>query len=371
MTLRKPTVLQLIGELTCGGAETIVVKLTNALRKENWEIIVSARKDGPMSEYLDSKSDVVFLNKKVTIDFKYIRDLVLLIKSKKIDVIHSHLFGNDLYGFVAAKITHRPIIQTIHGMDSIRSKKRILAYSMMAPFVDKIVTVADSLRNEMLKIASINEDKICTIHNGINIVDKFPQSSCHSLKDELELLDCYPIVGAVGTVKAVKGYDILIDAFSRISRQYPKAKLLIVGDYSVNTVYKEQLDSLVASHGLKERVAFTGYRQDAYRFFSIFDIYVLPSRSEGLSVALLEAMSYKKPLIATCVGDNTKILRNEETGLLIEPEDSAALSESILRLLRDKNFANYLGTNAARTVQEEYTIDRMIEMYKSLYLKVA
>ena len=125
--MKKPKILQLIGEFTSGGAETVVINLINRLKKDNWDVIVSARKDGPLSVKIIDKKDIYIIDKNRTIDIKYIFKVASLIREHNIELIHTHLFGNDFCGFLAAKYTSKKIIQTIHGMDSINSRKRILA----------------------------------------------------------------------------------------------------------------------------------------------------------------------------------------------------------------------------------------------------
>jgi len=359
--MKKPNILHLIGEFTSGGAETIVINLINRLKKDNWNVIVSARKDGPLSEQIIDKKDIYIIDKNRTIDIKYIFN---------IELIHTHLFGNDFYGFFAAKYAGIKIIQTIHGMDSINSRKRILAYNIMAPFVDKIITVSESLEQEMLKVILFRKDKIYTITNGIDCGRYVSINSCQSMKEEIGINDSFPIIGAVGNVKPVKGYDTFIKAASLILKQYPKVKFLIVGSVSEHNSCIYEMERLIYVYGLEKYFEFLGFRQDVHDILSLFDIYVLPSRSEGLSMALLEAMLLGKPIVATSVGGNLKVLENCKTALLVPPNEPEALSESILHLLSNKAFAKFIGQNASEECRKKYNIDHMVENYKNLYLKL-
>ena len=368
--MKKPKILQLIGEFTNGGAENLVVNLTNKLRQDDWEVIISARKDGPLSSRLSNRNCIYFINKERAIDLNYLFKLVSLIREHDIDLVHSHLFGNDLFGFIAAKYAGIKIIQTVHGMDSFNSRKRVFAYSMMAPFVDKVVTVSESLELEMLKVVSFKKDKICTINNGIDLERYEVTKDYQLVKKEIGMNDSFPIIGAVGNVKPVKGYDTFIRAASLILKQYPKAKFLIVGSISEHNSCIDELERLIYVYGLKKYFEFLGFRQDVYDILSLFDIYVLPSRSEGLSMALLEAMSLGKPIVATSVGGNLKVLENYKTALLVPPNEPEALSDSILHLLSDKVFAKRIGQNASEVCRRRYNIDQMVENYKNLYLRL-
>jgi glycosyltransferase involved in cell wall biosynthesis len=356
----------LIGEFTSGGAETLVVKVTNRLIENGWNVIVSARKDGPLSEQLIDRDLLYLLPKTGTIDFGYLRALIKLIRRHDIDIVHSHLFGNDLYGFLAAKYTGKRILQTIHGMDSISSKKKIIAYKLMAPFVDMVVTVSDSLKEEFLKVVKINRQKIMTIDNGVD-VEKRPTGDPIALKKELGINGADPIIGAVGNVKVVKGYDTLISAMPSILKKYRNAMFVIVGDITEQPDYKAKLDRQVEELELKDKILFLGYRSDAYDVLSLFDIYTLPSRSEGLSVALLEAMSLSKPIVATTVGGNSLVLKDKETALLVRSEDPKMLSSCILHYLDNKAVAECTGKSAYDTVEAKYSMKQMIDQYEELY----
>ena len=368
--MKKPKILQLIGEFTNGGAENLVVNLTNKLRQDHWEVIISARKDGPLSSLLSNKNCIYFINKQRTIDLKYLFKLVSLIREYDIDLIHSHLFGNDLFGFIAAKYAGIKIIQTVHGMDSFNSKKRVIAYNMMAPFVDKVVTVSKSLELEMVKVISFKRDKICTINNGIDLERYGVTKDYQLIKKEIGMNDSFPIIGAVGNVKPVKGYDILIKAAVSILEEYHNAKFLIFGDIIEDKEYKENLDKMILKYDLTKHIKFMGYRSDVFKFLPLFDAYVLPSRSEGLSVALLEAMLFRRPIVATSVGGNIAVLENGENGLLVPPDDPEALCKGILRLLSDKDLSKVLSANASNAVRTKYSFDRMAENYKELYLSI-
>lgn len=367
---KKPNILQLIGEFTSGGAETLVVNLTNALKRDNWNVIVSARKDGPLSKKLTDKGCVYFIKKQETMDLKYVFRLVSLIKKHKIDLIHSHLFGNNLFGFIASRLTRTRIIQTIHGMDSLKSKKRIIAYKIMSPYVDKIVTVSKSLEQEMLKVVSVREGKICTINNGIDIRRGTSVDEQMLLKDTLGIKEIYPIIGAVGNIKPVKGYDTFIRAAHLILKQYPNAQFLIVGDYSDNKAYKEELIKLTYELGMKESIGFLGYRQDADKLMSLFDVYTISSLSEGLSMALLEAMSLKRPIVATDVGGNSIVLESGKTGVLVPPGNPESLARGIISLISNKELSETVAKNAFEHVKNNYSSDSMFNNYKELYLSI-
>ena len=369
-TKGSPTPLLLIGEFTSGGAETLVTALANRLSFEGWRVHLSARKDGPVSLLLRDPTALTIVPKRGTVDPGHIRGLVTLIRRQRIDLVHAHLFGANFYGFLAARAAGARIIQTIHGMSCFDSPRRLATYRLMAPFVDRIVTVSDTLTSEMLRRTRISPHKLCTIPNGIDIHPSPSDEDNRRIRQELTLEDRFPIIGTIGNIKRVKGHDILIRAAPAIQRAFPKAIILIVGDTSQDPSYKSELDELISRSHLTNVVTFLGYRPDAPRLLSLFDVFVLPSRSEGLSLALLEAMASQRPIVATHVGGTAGVLAQGHTALLVPPEDPDALTESILRLLTDASLSTTLGAHAAFTARHLYSTDMMVERYKQLYLQV-
>src|SRR5687767_1757023 len=136
-------ILQLIGNLDASGAETVAVNLANGLHDRGHVVLVCTRTIGPLAERLRAPFRIV--QKHATIDWKYIRDLCALVREHDIDIIHTHLFGNDVYGAVVAALTGRALITTIHGADAIRTAKRRYAYQVIGRMADRVVAVSGAL----------------------------------------------------------------------------------------------------------------------------------------------------------------------------------------------------------------------------------
>ena len=366
-----PNVLLLIGEFTSGGAEALVATLANRLSLDRWKVRLSARRDGPVSRRLGDPSGLTIVPKRWTVDPVHLLGLIRLIRGQGIDLVHAHLFGTNVYGFLAALAAGARIIQTVHGMSCLGSRKRIAAYRVMAPLVDRIVTVSDYLEQEMLARARIPKKKLCTIPNGIDPPPELSDAERSSLRAELGLESRLPIIGTIGNVKRVKGHDVLVQAAPSILRHYPNAVILVVGDTLEDPCYKSELDRSIERCNLTNAVKFLGYRPDARKILSLFDVFVLPSRSEGLSLALLEAMGCSRPIVATRVGGTTGVLGHGRTGLLVPPDDPNVLSRSVLRILDDPVLATALGTQAVATARRLYSTDTMVARYKKLYLEVS
>jgi glycosyltransferase involved in cell wall biosynthesis len=368
MNGERPKVLTLLGEFTSGGAETISIRLGNKLVSEGWDLLWCARKGGPLQRLVNDPQRIRIVGKQGTVDLRYLWNLIRLIKREEIDVVHTHLFGNDLFGAIAARLTNRPAIHTIHGMDSFQSSKRVLCYNIIALF-DRIVTVSPALEAEARRRILTGRARIQTIENGIDTetpVGDFGEE----VRAELGIHADHMVVGCVGNVKPVKGYEYLLEAAAQVRAQGMGAVFVVAGDFDDNPDYKRILDSRIEALGLRGVVRFLGYRADTSRLMSAFDVFVLPSLSEGLSIALLEAMSQRKAIVATKVGGNTQVLEHDVTAVLLEPRDAQNLARAIVSLLQSPGRRQSLGDAAFRVVQQRFSLQAMARHHSVLYQEV-
>ena len=160
-----------------------------------------------------------------------------------------------------------------------------------------------------------------------------------------------------------KGHIYLIKAFKIIISDYPNTKLLIVG----NGELIQNLKSQVTSLQLEDKVVFTGMRTDIPEILSIMDIFVLPSLIEAMPMVLLEAMASKKTIIATNVGSVSRIIRNNETGILINPADIDSLAKGIIYFFKNNSDGNTMVNNAYNLVKSTFSANTMAQSYLKLY----
>jgi glycosyltransferase involved in cell wall biosynthesis len=161
----------------------------------------------------------------------------------------------------------------------------------------------------------------------------------------------------------LKDQPTLVRAMARVRKRAPQAHLVLVGDGPK----RNEVERLVAQIGLEENVHFLGMRPDVAVLLHHLDVFVLSSRYEGESLAVLEAMSAQRPIVATAVGGTPGLLENGKCGLLVPPGDDASMAMAILELLENKRKAEELARRARERFLKEYTIDRMGEKYLHLY----
>jgi glycosyltransferase involved in cell wall biosynthesis len=362
-TLQPLRILQLVGNLDASGAETVVVNLANGLSDLGHDVSVCSRKTGQLAPRVRVPLDIV--PKNGTVDWKYVRELSALVRRRDVDIIHSHLFGSDLDGFMVATITNRALVSTIHGADAIRTAKRRLAYHVIARKADRVVVVSEALQAHFSN-RRIRQD-VDLVLNGV----PFPVASMagDQKRVELGLRPDQLVVGAVGNIKRVKGFEVLIAAFETVKARRKDAVLLVAGA-NEDQAYWNELHALIAQHHLGGSVRLLGGRSDVSELLKVFDVYVVASHYEGTSLALLEAMTAGLPIVATDVGGNAAVIQNGQSGLLVPCGEPAPLAEAIVRLAGDADVAGRLGRAASDAATSQYSLDAMVRRYETLFREV-
>jgi glycosyltransferase involved in cell wall biosynthesis len=181
-------------------------------------------------------------------------------------------------------------------------------------------------------------------------------------RKQLGLSPDWPVVGSVGRFEPVKGYDTLLEAAALLRTRQPKVQFLLAGEGKEES----RLKRLAKELRVEDRVFFLGWQQEIPEILSALDLFVLPSRNEGMGRALVQAMAMGKPIVATRVGGVPEVLGEGEAGLLVPPDDPVQLSQAIEQLLTDRELARKLGEGGKRRAPA-YSAERMVAEIESLY----
>jgi glycosyltransferase involved in cell wall biosynthesis len=305
-----------------------------------------------------------FLRDARTLDFRFLRELIRHIKTNNIDMVHSHEFFMNVYGTFAAALAGIPSVATVHGrLDYASSKRRRRMAYRLVTRTGCLVTVSSQLAGCFSKQIGAPEERIHTIYNGILLEMFQRQYDLGKLRSELGIDSEAPIVGMVGNLYPLKGYEYYVKAMEIVRRSFPHAIFLICGRGELQS----ELESLSAECGLRSHIKFLGFRNDVPALLQLVDIFVLSSLSEGLSLSILEAMAAGKPTVVTDVGGNREIVVEGETGFLVPSEDAKALAEKVCVLLKDRALAKRMGANGKRRVDSKFSQERMIRDYEDIY----
>ncbi len=231
--------------------------------------------------------------------------------------------------------------------------------------VRAFLCASEAIRH-MLIDQAIEPARAITVHEGIDLahVDAAPAVNPHEL---FWLPHKAPLVGNVGALVPHKGHRHLIDAAALVVREVPDARFLILGEGELRPALEKQIADLA----LTKHVLLAGFRTDVLSILKGFDLFVMPSVTEGLGTSLLDAMACARPIVASRVGGIPEVVRHGETGLLVPPKDPRDLAASIIRLLLDPQLAARFATAGLERVRAKFSVERMVNQTLAVYAQLA
>jgi len=296
--------------------------------------------------------------------------LECLLRSLCVDIVDAQFIAPA--GVIAA-LTPRfsPFVITVHRWDIIDFPYRWPMARVATLFAlqrsQGIIAVGHAIGAEVTRF--VPSSKVRVIHNAVDTARFNPDIEFASLKSNLGIPERDVVVLSVGNLIPRKSFDLLIEAMPAILRRYVSCSLVIVGDGP----QRGQLEMLIRRLSLEDQVKLAGVVDEAVlpTFYSMADIFVMPSLSEGHCISILEAMSAAKPIIASAIPANAESVVDGHNGFLVEPGDVMGLAEAISLLLRDKNLREALGRNSRRRVIHQFNWKLRISRLKDFYLSVA
>ncbi len=352
-------ILYIAKSLEIGGLERVIVLLNNNLDRERFEpYICCVSTAGELAKGLDSRNRLLVMGNKGRISPGGFRYIFSLIREKSIDLVHSHELAALLYGLPCAKLAGIPIIHTKHGYGGIVQERRSVGLigKWFSRSVSEYVCVSKELKERMKGEIGIADKKLSVIYNGIDPSDFSVRGS--RTGEEI-------VIGSVGRLNRVKNYPLLIKAFNEIQKRYPKCRLEIVGGGKI----ERELEELVESMSLSDKVRIHGYQLDVSSFLRRFDIFVLASVYEGLSMSLLEAISAGLPCVVTNVGGNTEIIEDGINGFVFRSEDQNGLINKMSHVIENlQSFGmENIREKARETFRAKFSVEKMIERHQDMY----
>lgn len=285
------------------------------------------------------------------------------LRTRRVDVVHGYQWRPALVGAIAARLAGVRVV--IAGKRSLTGPDRTArrAWRFLGRRVDAIVANADALRAEAEADGVVARWTIIPSAVDTDQFRDLPDAA--TARPALGLDPARPVVGTIGRLEGRKGQDVLLAAMRHLvaSERGERPQLLIVGDGPTRPQLVEQARAL----GVADDVRFTGTLADVRAPLAAMDVFVLPSRTEGLSNALLEAMAASRPVVATAVGGTVQVIDRPDVGVLVPSEDAAAMAREIARLLWDRGEAARLGRGAQRRVEGVFGAGAMVARLEHLY----
>ena len=354
-------VLQILPELKSGGVERGTVDLAKYLVKRGHKaVVVSA--GGPLVGDLTSAGVTHYtlpVHKKNLFSIVYsVRALTRIIRLESVDIIHARSRVPALVAFLVGRRTNVPFVTTCHGFYSKHLLSRPMGWG-------KLVIVASNIIGKRMRDDfGVSHEKIRLIPRGVNL-EEFQWDPERAAVAPREI-----IIGLIGRLTPIKGHSLFLKAMARVVRVYPNIKIQIIGD-APKPQYKEELLTLTRNLGLEHATQFLGTRYDIPALLSKMTVLVAPSiGEEAFGRVVIEAGACGVPVIATRMGGLVDILEHEKEGLLVPPDDPRILAESILRYLKEPDFARTMAAALRQKVGLEFGLEKMFEKTLSVYEEI-
>jgi len=346
-----------------GGAERVVADLATSFQAANTDNVVFLPRDGEdwLRRQLDGSGVAIeYFRIDRPISPQSARELTRAFRTYRIHVAHSHEFSMAVYGGWAAWRAGIPHVITMHGGRYYAAHlRRRLALRAAVALSAATVAVSSPLAQAISDDLGVKRSRILMVPNGVRYVA--PEHV--TLRHELGLGPDSQLIVAVGNLYPVKGHQHLVDALALIAEKHPRLHVAIAGRGGL----EEMLRSRAAGLHLAERFHLLGLRSDIAAILAAADVFALPSLSEGLPLALIEAMFAALPIVATDVGEVRVALDDGRAGVLVEPGNAHALASALDGLLADALRARTLGERAADHARAHYSLPRMVGRYANLY----
>jgi glycosyltransferase involved in cell wall biosynthesis len=354
------------------GMERHLLTLLPGLRQRGLDVslIVLVEPDKPMESYIAQMEQLGVPTESLVIradlDPGLIRRLANLLRAGGFDAVHTHLIHADLHGMIAVRLAGiRRRYFTSHNDDRFRHRWPIrLLQGWLWRQVDAGIAISSALRDFVIKHEFAPANRVHTVHYGLDPASlEFDPDAREKLCLELGANLRAPLVGSLCRLTEQKGITYAIRAFWQIAEQMQGAQYVILGDGPL----LDRLRQEVQGFGIKKRVHFLGWREDATSLLSGFDVIMMPSLWEGFGMVALEAMAAAKPIVASHVSALPEIVENGLTGYLAEPANPSAFAECLLDLLQNPSHAREMGEMGRQRLETLFSVDKMLDGTLNVY----
>ena len=351
-------ILQVIPYFCFGGAETMCENLTYALTAAGHDVtVVSLISDRtPIARRMEENGiRIHYLDKKLGLDLSMIPRLINVMKQEKPDVVHTHL-NVIKYAAVAARLCGIRCVHTVHNVAHEEAEGRLQKITNTIYFRRGWavpVALSPKVQATILSFYGLKEEQVPMIYNGVDL------GKC-CLKEQYGLSKPAGLLH-IGRFNEQKNHKGLLEAFAQIVKTFPDCCLQLIGDGDL----EEETRNHVKDLGLQEKVLFLGNQTNVYPFLQEADLFLLPSKFEGMPMTIIEAMGTGLPIVASAVGGVPDMLEDGVSGILV-PCDPDAVAQAVLQLLEQKDLREKLGTHALEN-SRRFSAEYMAQCYCDIY----
>lgn len=375
----RPSVVTFVDFLSSfGGAEHLALLIATRLNRERFDSImcvsrwpISSRKfeDPSASAALEllEQAGVRFLALRRTrkVDLPALARLERFLRRERVDVLHAHKFGSNVWGTLVGSIARVPVVLAHEHTWSYEGQwlRRFLDRELVARGATRFIAVSREDQRRMTEVERIDPARTLFIPNGIVAP---PAPSGANVRAELGIAPDVPVIGLVGVLRAQKAVHVLLRALALLRGEWPSARALVVGDGPEQAA----LERLARELSVQDMVSFLGLRTDIPDLLLAFDVAVSCSDFEGSPLAVMEYMDAALPIVATAVGSVPDLIEPGRHGLLVQPGDAPALAGAIAELLRAPERGRAMGARARERRRAEFDIDVLVGRLEDLYVEL-
>ena len=351
-----------------GGTERLVMQIAQDLRRRGHRVVVIGPQEGPGKGWLANEMRAMGFEydtvaKRAMADPRCVTDIVRLIRKHGIEMIHSHEFAPSVWGAIAAWLTRKTHVITMHSnLYFATARRRRLMFTWAVRHSAGVVAVSRDTGVDAERLMHLPAGSIHVIPNGI----AFKPGQREPVRRELGLGDDDLLVVAIGNVSPRKDHILLVKALHALQQRRPEVRwhLAVAGNDQGSAPVIRQY---AAEHGLESRVHLLGHRSDTENVLAASDVFAMSSQHEGMPLAIMEAMFAGKPVISTTAGGIAEMMDEGVDGMLTPVGDVAAMSTGLERLLTDASVRQRLGAAAIRRAERQFGVGAMMDAYLKLY----
>jgi glycosyltransferase involved in cell wall biosynthesis len=300
-------------------------------------------------------------------DPQMLRQLVSILRTQKVDILHAHDYKSDVLGVLLRPFLRFKMVTTVHGW-GVTQDRKMLFYRRIDQrslrFYQRVMAVSQDLADAIVR-CGVPAQRVVCVHNGID-TEHFQRRGDGTLRDELHLPSNAPLVGAIGRLNHEKDLTTFLRAARLISEQRPDARFVLVGEGEE----RADLEQLTATLGLSGKVFFLGQRSDIRNVYRSLDLLMLTSLHEGMPNVVLEAMAMEVPVVATNVGGVGEIVTHDVNGLLCPSQNPASLAHAALSVLNNPDVAERLREAARQRICQHFSFTERVRKVERIYLEV-
>lgn len=300
-------------------------------------------------------------------DPRLIGRVIDLVKTIPIDIVHAHEVKSDVITYLAARIHSVPIVTTLHGWigNGVKQRALIALDKRIVRGFDRVIAVSEQIQRDLVG-AGVPSEKVRLLHNAI-VIERYRRTGRRGVLTEVVGRSVSsPVIASIGRLSAEKGHADLIDAIGIVNSRGHKVSLVLIGDGPERSKLCEKIKAL----GLEQSIHLPGYIREPQRMLEDVDLMVLPSHTEGLPNAALEALLMEVPVLATRVGGTPEVITDGETGRLVPAHSPEGLAVGIIEFLADSESWKRMASRGKDMVKANFDFQVRTQKLEAIYAEI-